>query len=115
MLMILGRHLPPPPPGFRPPALWGSEEHVAALLEPLGVTLDMRPKTLSMRAPSPELQLAFFENAFGPVVTAKAALGDGWAAARADVLDFIGSVNEADDDTLAIEIEYLETLGHRAG
>lgn len=114
MLMIVSGHLPPPPPDFRPPALWGSEEHVGALLEPHGVTLEMRREMLSIRAPSPELQLAFFENAFGPFVTAKAALGDGWSAARQDVVDFVGSVNQADDGTLALELEYLETIGRRA-
>lgn len=113
MVMILGGHLPPPPPGFRPPPLWGSEKYVGALLEPLGVTLDMRRELLPIRAPSAELQLTLFENAFGPFVTAKAALGDGWAAARQDVLDFVGSVNQAEDDTLALELEYLETIGRR--
>ncbi|HEV2776602.1 MAG TPA: class I SAM-dependent methyltransferase [Solirubrobacteraceae bacterium] len=114
MLMIVAGHLPPPPPGVRPPALWGSESHVGGLLEPLGVTLQMRREVLSIRAPSSDLQLAFFENAFGPFVTAKAALGDGWPAVRQDVIDFVSSVNEADDGTLTIEFEYLETIGRRA-
>ena len=85
-----------------------------ALLEPLGVTLQTRRETLSIRAPSLELLLAVYENAFGPFVTAKAALGDGWAAARQDVVDFVSSVNQAEDDTLVLELEYLETIGRRA-
>src|SRR3954451_22251573 len=31
MFSTLGGHLPPPPPGFQPPILWGSEERVRAL------------------------------------------------------------------------------------
>jgi len=108
-------HLPAPPPGVRPPALWGSEEHVRALLEPLGVELELRTDAVAIRAPSPEMQVTFFEHAFGPFVTAKAALGDGWGAARQDAIDFMTSVNQADDGTLAVDFEYLETIGRRAG
>src|SRR4051812_4016515 len=31
LFIAMGRHTPPPPPGFQPPVLWGSEEHVRAL------------------------------------------------------------------------------------
>jgi SAM-dependent methyltransferase len=114
-LAIVVGHLPAPPAGFAPPDLWGSEAHVRALLEPLGVTLEMRRDAVAIRAPSPEMQVTFFENSFGPFVSAKAALGDDWAAARQDAIDFMTSVNEADDGTLAVEFEYLETIARRAG
>ncbi|MDQ3609755.1 MAG: hypothetical protein M3459_12785 [Actinomycetota bacterium] len=42
MFARLGNHMPPPPEGFQPPPLWGSEPHVCALLEPLGFTLKLR-------------------------------------------------------------------------
>jgi len=112
--LVMG-HLPPAPPGVQPPPLWGDEDHVRALLGPRGIDLEMRREMLSIRAPSPEMQIAVFENAFGPFVTARAALGDGWAAARQEALDFMHSVNDADDGTLAVELEYLEIVGRRAG
>jgi hypothetical protein len=108
-------HLPAPPPGVAPPSLWGSEEHVRGLLEPLGVTLEVRRDAVTMRAPSPQHHVAFFETNFGPFVSAKAALGEGWAAARQDAIDFMTSVNEAEDGTFAVPFAYLETIGRRAG
>jgi SAM-dependent methyltransferase len=111
MLAVVGESEPPPPSGHQPPELWGSEPHVRALLEPLDVTLEMRRETLAIRAPSADLQLMFFEHAFGPIVTAKAALGDAWPAARERLLAFVQSVNSADDGTLAVDFEYLETIG----
>jgi SAM-dependent methyltransferase len=113
MLAMVGEHEPPPPSGHQPPVLWGSEPHVRALLEPLDVALEMRRETLAIRAPSADLQLMFFEHAFGPIVIAKAALGDDWPAAREHLLAFVQSVNEADDGTLAVDFEYLETIGIR--
>ena len=64
--------MPSPPAGFQPPVLWGSEAHVSALLEPLGVTLQMRRGALTLRFDSPEAWLDLYEENFGPVVAAKA-------------------------------------------
>lgn len=115
-LMALGAEaLPPPTTGYQPPVLWGSEPHVRALLEPLGVTLEMRREAIAIRAPSPELQITFFEHNFGPVVVAKAALGEDWPAAREALLAFVHATNEADDGTLAVDYEYLMTIGRVAG
>jgi SAM-dependent methyltransferase len=114
-LAIVVGHLPAPAADAAPPHRWGDEEHVRSLLEPLGVELELRREAVAIRAPSPEMQVTFFEHAFGPFVTAKAALGEGWSAARQDAIDFMTSVNEADDGTLAVDFEYLEIVGRRAG
>ncbi len=103
--------LPPPPEGFRPPLLWGSEPHVRELLEPLGATLDMRRRTLTIAFDSPEAHLSHWEATMGPVVTAKAFLGDeGWPPARERLLALFEEINERDDGTMAAEYEYLETI-----
>lgn len=107
----IAEHMPPPPPGFQPPVLWGSERHVSALLEPLGVTLQLRREVLTLRFSSPEAWLEIYEENFGPIVTAKAALGDRWPAARAGILAFARSSNHAEDGTMAHDYEYLETIG----
>ncbi len=103
--------MPPPPPGFQSPLLWGSEPHVRALLEPLGVTLELRRDVVTMRFDSPEDQARHYEDNFGPMVSAKAMLGDEWPAARAAVVAFFSSTNHATDGTLAADYEYLETIG----
>lgn len=103
-----------PPAGHRPPSLWGSEPHVAEMLEELHVTIEMRRATIAIQAPSPEAQTAMFEANFGPVVGVKQAVGERWPAVRAGIVDFLEQINERDDGTMAAEYEYLETIGHTA-
>jgi len=113
--MSLGALLPAPPAGFKPPGAWGVEPYVRGLLEPLGVTLEARRTTVFIEAPSAELQMWFFEANFGPVVMAKAALGEErWAAARAGLLAILDEINVRDDGTMAAEYGYLETIGRTA-
>ena len=115
VIRMLGAALPPPPAGFRPPLLWGDEAQVRELLEPLGVTLEMRRSTIFIEAPAPELQMWFWELNFGPIVMAKAALGDeGWAAVHDELLALLHEINERDDGTMAAEYEYLEAVGRTA-
>jgi SAM-dependent methyltransferase len=110
----LAERMPPPPPDFQPPVLWGTEPHVSALLEPLGVTLRLRREVLTLRYDSPEAWLELYEQNFGPIVAAKATLGDRWAQARAEILEAVKSTNPAEDGTMAHEYEYLQTIGRTA-
>ena len=113
-LRSMAEVLPPPPEGFRPPGLWGAEPFVRELLEPHGVELEMRRTTIFIEAPSPELQVWFWEVNFGPVVMAKAAIGEErWPAARDGILAMLNEINERDDGTMAAEYGYLETIGHK--
>jgi SAM-dependent methyltransferase len=107
--------LMPIPEGFRPPMLWGSEPHVRELLEPHGVTLETRRAVVRFEFESAAQQLSIFEANFGPMVTARAALGeDAWAAAREGMLALLADINERDDGTMAADFEYLETIGRTA-
>ena len=115
MLARLGRHLPAPPEGFQPPPLWGSEPHVRALLEPLGFTLEIRRAEIVMTFPSPREQADTMERIFGPMVTAKAMLGERWPSVRADLDAFMAEMNEACDETMVTTNEYLEIVGRLAG
>ena len=107
----IAERMPPPPADFQPPVLWGSEAHVSALLEPLGVTLRMRRDALTLRFDSPEAWLDLYEENFGPIVVAKAALGDDWPQARAEILAFANTTSVAEDGTMAHDFEYLQTIG----
>lgn len=115
MFARLGGHMPPPPEGFQPPPLWGSEDHVRGLLEPLGVALDLRREHVVLAFPSAEEQAELFERSFGPMVTAKAALGDRWPEVRADLRAFLASINEAQDGTMSTSAEYLRIVGRVEG
>lgn len=107
----MGMLLAPHPEGFRPPILWGSEPHVAELLEPLGATLEMERKTLTIAFESPAAQLAEWEVTMAPVVLTRARYGeDGWPPVRAGLLALFEELNECRDGTMAAEYEYLETI-----
>jgi SAM-dependent methyltransferase len=108
--------MPPPPEGFRPPVFWGSEPHVTELLEPLGVTLEMERTTLRIELESPEAQADHYEKNFGPLVMARAAIGEEkWPEARARFAAFLEEINDRDDGTMGADWEYLVTIGRTEG
>jgi SAM-dependent methyltransferase len=110
----IAERMPSPPADAQPPALWGTEAHVRALLEPLGVTVRTRRDVVTLRYDSAEAWLELYEQSFGPIVTAKATLGDRWPEARAEVIELATATSLADDGTMAHEYEYLQTIGRTA-
>lgn len=114
MFRVTASHMPPPPEGFQPPPLWGSEDHVRALMEPLGFEFSFERKINEFREESPELYSEVFQTNFGPIVTARAVLGDGWPALKKDLDNFVEEQNVADDGTVLIKGEYLEAIGRRS-
>ncbi len=113
-LAPVAERMPAPPADFQPPFLWGTEAYVSALLEPLGVTLRLRREALTLRYESPEAWLDLYEESFGPIVTAKATLGDRWPQARAEVIELARSTSLAEDGTMVHAYEYLQTIGRTA-
>lgn len=113
MFGALGRHMPPPPEGFRPPILWGVEEVVRELFAgAAAVSCEVRQARDSVRAPSAEAWVDYLERVLGPTVLAKRALeADGrWAAARADLVALYERFNEAADGSLLAHPTYLLTV-----
>ena len=115
MFMITAKHMPPPPPGFQPPPLWGSEDHVRSLMEPLGVELSFERLVNVFVHSSIDEYTEHFTNNFGPMVTARAVLGDKWPAARAELDEFFAAENQATDGGLHYEAEYLQTIARVPG
>ncbi len=111
MFRLTGSHMPPPPEGFQPPPMWGNEDHVRSLLEPLGVELTFERKMNEFREESAEIYSEVFQSNFGPMVMAREALGDKWPALKADLDAFVDEQNEATDGSVLIRGEYLEAVG----
>jgi SAM-dependent methyltransferase len=109
----LGKHMPPPPPGFVPPVMWGSEDHVRELFEPHGVELEFDRGEVDFRYDSVPAYMEMMENNFGPMVKAREALGDGWAAARADLIELEERLNRATDGTMDVGGEYLIVMARK--
>src|SRR3954454_24934599 len=75
MFITTGKHMPPPPPGFTPPVLWGTEDRWRDLVGSQGIDLAFHREHLAMKH---ELGAdRFFDEFamnFGPLVMARGAL-----------------------------------------
>lgn len=112
---VIGRAMPPPPPGAVPPTLWGDEAHVRSIFP--GVELELSRRTLTWDAESSEAWVAHSERVLGPTILAKAALeaAGRWDDVRGELVELYERHNRAKDGTLRAEAEYLLTAGRPAG
>lgn len=113
----IARHMPPPPEGFVPPPMWGNREHVESLYEGTGARLEFVDETVDFVFDSPEAAVTLYEQWFGPVVMAKAALEpEGkWQALRDELLELFAAESEPRGDGIAYVGEYLTTIGTKPG
>ena len=117
LLRTVGKHVPPPP-GVRPPTLWGTEERLRELLGDAVSDLRVTRREFVLRFQSVEDFTRFYLDKYGPTHKAFAALDDhGREALRADIVELVHSYDRlGDDDTaVAITAEYLQAVSTRAG
>jgi hypothetical protein len=115
MVRLLIASGPPPPPDFKPPALWGHEEYVAGLFDNLGVELECERGQVTFEHDSPEAWVGHLERVFGPIILAKAALEPtgAWDAVRAELVALYASFNESADGRFLAQADYLTTIARR--
>jgi SAM-dependent methyltransferase len=109
MFMTLGKYMPPPPDGFKPPILWGTEARVHELFA--GHEVDCERVLLTSEFDDFEDFVALFESTLGPIVTARQVLEpEGkWSAAREEVLAIYKDANERELPAIRTSAEYLLT------
>lgn len=111
MFALIGSRLPPPPNGFMPPILWGTEERLRQLFAGSGAELSFEVRFSTFEDASAEDLLAYNEATLGPVIVARQALGEGgWADVRAELAALYEDANEAEDGSLRMRATYLETV-----
>jgi len=118
MFRTMASHMPPPPEGFQPPVLWGTEERIRELFaEAAEIDCEVLRAENNIDVGSIEEWLDHIERILGPIVLAKAALEpEGrWAAARADLAALYERFNEADDGSLRARPEYLQSVIRKSG
>jgi SAM-dependent methyltransferase len=110
-----GAHVPPPA-GLTPPPLWGTEEHVRALLGDGVRTLRARRRTYTFRYRSPDHFVEFFRQHYGPTLKAFAALDeDGRTALAEDIAALVRRFDRlGGDGPVACPADYLEVVATRA-
>lgn len=109
MFRTVGSHMPPPPEGVQPPPKWGDPDYVRAQLEPLGFTVTFAEESLFMPVADGEQLWDTFKNDFGPLVTARTVLGDGFAALEEDMRALADRSVSAD----GVRGDYLVTIARR--
>ncbi|MEA2420685.1 MAG: hypothetical protein QOE60_2891 [Thermoleophilaceae bacterium] len=104
MFRRIGAISTPPPAGFQPPTLWGTEDHVHELL---GDDARFERHNVLWSADSIDAYADFMENSFGPLISAREQLGD---VVHEAYLEYLHDVNEADDGKLLFHGEYLVSV-----
>jgi ubiquinone/menaquinone biosynthesis C-methylase UbiE len=112
-LRTVGKHVPPPP-GVKPPTLWGTEEYLQELIGGGVSSLQTTRRIYNFRYPSAEHFVGWFREYYGPTVRAFAALdAEGQDALAHDIKELVESHNVADDGTMVVPSEYLEAVAIR--
>ena len=69
MFATMKPYAPPPPPGAQPPPLWGTEDHVRALLGGSTTDLTVRRQTVTVdHFETPEEFRDYFKSHYGPTI-----------------------------------------------
>ena len=111
---VLAAFAPPPPAGWRPPLLWGTEDYVHRLFGGSAGSVETTRHEYVESAPSAGEYLELFRRSFGPMVAIYTSLGDR-AARQLDeaFVEFIARWNRGDAGCVRIPYEYLLVLVHR--
>jgi SAM-dependent methyltransferase len=114
LFRTVGRHVPPPA-GVASPILWGTEARLRELFGEEAAAMRSVTRFMVFRERSPEAWVASWRRWYGPTLKAFEAVGESGAPAlEADLLALIARFNRADDGSMVVESEYLETVIARA-
>lgn len=113
MFRTVGKHFPPPP-GIKPPPLWGTEERLQELLGDGVSSLDTIRRTYVFRYLSADHFIERFRSYYGPMHKAFDSLdADGCEALERDLKELIGYWNVSGDQTVVLPSDYLEVVAFR--
>src|SRR5918995_3500930 len=110
MFRTLGKHVPPPP-GIKPPPLWGIEQRLQELLGEGVASLEVTQRNYMFRYPSAGHFVEYFRSYYGPTLKAFESLDrDGQGALAKDLEELLEQWNTSGDATLVVPSEYLEVV-----
>jgi ubiquinone/menaquinone biosynthesis C-methylase UbiE len=104
----------PPPAGVRPPALWGTPEHLAELFGDRVEWVSLEKRSYVFRYHSTAHFSQWFREFYGPITRLAGTLPEAEAERfAADLAAVAERFNRAEDGTVAAPAEYLEAVGIR--
>jgi SAM-dependent methyltransferase len=110
MFRTIGKHVPPPP-GIKPPPLWGTEERLRELLGEGVSSLQTTRRTYVFRFLSAEHFVEYFRDYYGPMLRAFESLdANGREALARDLEELLEEWNTSRDGTLVVPSDYLEVV-----
>lgn len=110
LLKTIGGYVSPPP-GARPPVLWGTRDWLEQHFGPQAAEISTESRYYVFRYRSPEHWLETFRTWYGPMLKAFAALDEDAAdRLESDILGLVGRFNRASDGTMVVPCEYLEVV-----
>jgi ubiquinone/menaquinone biosynthesis C-methylase UbiE len=102
-------YMPPPPDFAEPPILWGTEQHIREMFPGAG-DVEFKRDSATIEWESPRAFAEYFFARFGPLVTARDMLGERFEALGEELIGVFEARNEADDGTLVMPQEYLQSV-----
>jgi ubiquinone/menaquinone biosynthesis C-methylase UbiE len=113
MFRTVGKHFPPPP-GIKPPPLWGTEERLRELLGEGISSLHTTRRSYVFPYLSAEHFIEVFHTYYGPVHKAFKSLdAAGREALARDLEELLHNWNTSGDETVVVPSEYLEVVAVR--
>jgi hypothetical protein len=106
MTETLKAHAPAPPPDGPGPRDWARADLLPGIfgVDPGAVTVVER--TIEWRAASADAAVDVVADNAAPVIMLRQVLGDGWASARADLVELFTLMGVATDDGTALPLAY---------
>lgn len=110
LFRVNGRHVPPPP-GVKPPTLWGNKERLRELFGDKVSSLAMNRRTFVFRYLSADHWIDFWRDYYGPTLKAFAALDEkGKAALAQDMRELVSKFNRSGSERMIVPSEYIEVV-----
>lgn len=113
MFKVIGSFAPPPA-GVKPPALWGTTDHLATLFGDRVEWVSQTTREFVFRYHSPQHFAEWFVEFYGPITRLAGILpADDATRFAAELAEVARRYDKADDGTVAAPSEYLEVVGIR--
>jgi ubiquinone/menaquinone biosynthesis C-methylase UbiE len=113
MFRTLGKHVPPPP-GIKPPPLWGTEERLRELFGEDIASLEVTRRSFMFRYPSAGHFVEYFRSYYGPTLKAFESLEpEGQRSLAEDLEELLTQWNTSGDATVVVPSDYLEVVAVR--
>jgi SAM-dependent methyltransferase len=110
LFKVIAAHVPPPA-GVKPPALWGTEEHLRALFGAGAAQIHCQRRVFNFRYASAAHWIQVCRDFYGPTHKAFAALdAAGQHALERDLNALLDALNTAGAASLVVPSEYIEAV-----